>query len=488
MTLRELARTALGIRTQLPRVEVTGVSQDHRKVKPGHVFVARVGARFDGHRYARLAIENGAVAVVGTLDPGPVLPWAATPYLRVTDDRIAVARLAATFHRHPSRELTTVGVTGTDGKTTVSFLLHHLLSDSLRCGLLSTAAVLLHDRSLPLEGHFTTPEATEVQAYLAAFRDAQCSHAVIESSSHALAMHRLDEVDYDVAVWTNLSSEHLDYHGTLEAYRDAKLELVRRAGISVLNRDDDNFGAFASAAAGEVLSYGSADGADWRAGDVRETAGGLEFTVHAEGSRFEARLPMLGSFNVHNALAALAGARACGLEPARMVGRLASFAGVPGRMQVIHAGDFTVVVDFAHTGPALEKALAALRPTVKERILLVVGAAGERDPGKRRPLGRAAAEGADLIFFTEEDHRSERLEAILDELEAGAREAGAEPPRIKRVPDRREAIGEAIAAARPGDLVLLAGKGHESTLERDGETLPWNEEQEARRHLGRARG
>ncbi|MEX2540222.1 MAG: UDP-N-acetylmuramoyl-L-alanyl-D-glutamate--2,6-diaminopimelate ligase [Trueperaceae bacterium] len=487
MKLSELAKESLGIVEALPPVDVTGVSQDHRKVAPGHVFVARVGSKFDGHRYARLAIERGAVAVVGIHDGVPTLPWNSTPYLRVADDREAVARLAATFHRYPSCAMTTIGVTGTDGKTTVSFLLHHLLSASLPCGLISTAAVRSADAPLPLEGHFTTPEATEVQAYLAAFRDDGCSHAVVESSSHALSLRRLDQVDYDVAVWTNLSAEHLDHHGSLEAYRDAKLELVRRSGTSVLNLDDQHFPAFADASQ-EVVSYGLADDATWRAGAVSESATGLEFDVHVAGDVLRAALPMLGAFNVHNALAALAAAHVCGVSPAAAVERLARFPGVPGRMQVVHAGAFAVVVDFAHTGPALEKALAALRPAAEGRILLVVGAAGERDPGKRGPLGRAAANGADLIFFTEEDHRSESLDAILDELTLAAREAGAEGERIHRVPNRREAIAAAVAAAREGDLVLLAGKGHESSLERAYETIPWDEAAEARRQLEQKQG
>jgi UDP-N-acetylmuramoyl-L-alanyl-D-glutamate--2,6-diaminopimelate ligase len=483
MDLRDLARQALGIHAPLPRVEVTGVSQDHRKVSPGHVFVARVGAKFDGHRYARLAIEQGAVAVVGVHDAGSTLPWRSTPYLRVSDDRAAVASLAAAFHHHPSRALTTVGVTGTDGKTTTSFLLHHLLSRRLRAGLISTAAVRSHHTPLAMEGHFTTPEASEVQAYLAAFRADGCSHAVLESSSHALAMRRLDEVDYDVAVWTNLSAEHLDYHGSFEAYREAKLELIRRSRTAVLNLDDESFSAFAAASPGEVVSYGLSEGARWRAERIVESARGLEFDVHLDGVNYPVTLPLLGAFNVHNALAALAAAHACGQVPGDLTGLLAEFPGVPGRMQVVHAGDFSVVVDFAHTAPALEKALAALRPVVAGRILLVVGAAGERDPGKRRPLGRAAAKGAELVFLTEEDHRSESLEKILDELEAGAREAGAGPERIRRLPDRRDAIAAAVAAAAPGDLVLLAGKGHESTLERGHEALPWDEAAEARRHL-----
>lgn len=488
MKLRELVRQALASEAGVPDVEVTGVSQDHRKVAPGHVFVARVGSKFDGHRYARLAIEAGAVAVVGVRDAGPTLPWNSTPYLRVSDDRQAVARLAAAFHQHPSCAMTTVGVTGTDGKTTVSFLLHHLLSAELTCGLISSAAVRSAKAPLSLEGHFTTPEATEVQAYLAVFRDDGCTHAVIESSSHALSLRRLDEVDYDVAVWTNLSAEHLDHHGSIEAYRDAKLELVRRSGTSVLNLDDQHFPAFAAASAREVVSYGLDQEATWRASHIRESSAGLEFDVHVAGESHRASLPMLGAFNVHNALAALAGARVCGVSPAAAVERLAVFPGVPGRMQVVHAGIFSVVVDFAHTGPALEKALAALRPAVAGRILLVVGAAGERDQGKRRPLGQAAAHGAELIYFTEEDHRSESLDAILDELVAAAREAGADAGRINRVPDRREAIAAALAAAREGDLVLLAGKGHESTLERGNETIPWDEAAEARGHLARQQG
>lgn len=489
MTLAELARAALGAEPSAPAsrlakgVKVTGVSQDHRKVAPGHVFVARVGAKFDGHRYARLAIEKGAIAVVGVRDAGPTLPWNATPYLRVSDDRVALARLAATFHAHPSRSLKVVGVTGTDGKTTVSTLLHHLLAGSVRCGLISTAGVKAHDRALPLEGHFTTPEASEVQGFLAAIRDAGCTHAVLESSSHALAMHRLDEVDYDVAVWTNLSAEHLDYHGSLESYRDAKLELVRRSHLAVLNRDDPQFDAFAAASPGRVVSYGLTEKAQWRAESIEESAAGLSFDLISPAGRCTAFLPMLGSFNVHNALAALATASLLGAELAPLTKRLAEFRGVPGRMQTVQREPFTVVVDFAHTGPALEKALAALRPAVRGRILLVVGAAGERDPGKRKPLGRAAGEGADLIFFTEEDHRSESLEAILDELEAGALEAGAVAESIVRVPDRRQAIAAAIERASDGDLVLLAGKGHESTLERSDEILPWDEAAEARRHL-----
>lgn len=484
MTLPELLAEALGRPFALPAVPVTGVAQDHRKVTAGSLFVARRGARFDGHRYMRLAIDAGAVAVVGSRDVGPVLPWRATPYVRVEDDRLAVARLAAAFHRHPSRDLATLGVTGTDGKTTVSFLLHHLLSSvDDPCGLISTAAVRSADAQLPVEGHFTTPEATEVQAYLARFRDDGCSRAVLESSSHALASHRLEGVEYDVGVWTNLTPEHLDFHGSMEGYRNAKLELVRRSATAVLNADDPHFEAFAQAAAGKVVSYGLSEGANWRAEDIEESPEGLSFALLADGRRLKAALPMIGSFNVHNALAALAAASSCGKGLEFLLERLARFPGVPGRMQKVQSEPFTVVVDFAHTPPALEKALAVLRPVTRGRLIVVLGAAGERDPGKRRPLGKAAALGADLIFFTEEDHRSESLEAILDELEQGAAEGGVVGASVRRIPDRGEAIAAAIAEAREGDLVLLAGKGPERTLERGDQAIPWDEAAEAVRHL-----
>lgn len=484
MRLAELAARALGLELPLPDVEVSAVVQDHRKVRPGAVFVARVGGRADGHRFARAAVEAGAVAVVGVREGPDPLPEADVPYLRVADDRAAVARLAAELHGHPSRAMRTHGVTGTDGKTTTSFLLHWLLSDGAPSGLLSTAGARAGDRELPLEGHFTTPEAPEVQGALAAMRDAGCRHAVLEASSHGFARRRLDEVAFDVGVWTNLSPEHLDDHGSFEAYREAKLELARRARVSVLNRDDDSYGAFAAAASRSV-SFGLEPGADWRAESVRQEPGRLRFRVLSPLGAGEATLPMIGRFNVHNALAALAAAaEAAGLALAPMLARLARFEGVPGRMQVVRATPFTVVVDFAHTPPALEKALQAVAPGEGGRRIVVIGAAGERDPGKRAPLGEVAVRHADLAVLTEEDHRSEELAAILARMAEGARAAGGrEGEEFLVVPDRREAIREALARARPGDVVVLAGKGHERTLERGDDALPWNEAEEARAAL-----
>ena len=486
MKLAKLVRDALGLRLSLPDTDVLQIVQDSRDLEGvPSIFVARRGGAIDGHRFVTQAVAQGAVAVVGEATPEEqgAFGWRyAVPYICVPDDKAALAQLAATFYGRPSEKLFCLGVTGTDGKTTTSYLLHHLLSPHYKAGLLSTAGVRIGDEPRTLRGHFTTPEAPVVQRLLAACLEAGCTHAVIESSSHGLAQRRLGEVAYDVGVWTNLSPEHLDFHGTLAAYRDAKATLMARARVSVLNFDDLEYGYFA-AQAQRVVSYGFGEGATWRATDVREGPGELSWTLELRG-KHQVTLPMVGRYNVHNALAALAAASEAGLSVGALLRRLATFPGVPGRMQVVQSTPFAVVVDFAHTAPALTKALAALRPQVTGRIIVVVGAAGERDPGKRAPLGAAALTCADLSIFTEEDSRSENITDILAAMAAGAEAVGGvREETFRLVPDRREAIRQAVAQARPGDLVLLAGKGHEATLERRHETLPWNEVAEARAAL-----
>jgi UDP-N-acetylmuramoyl-L-alanyl-D-glutamate--2,6-diaminopimelate ligase len=406
------------------------------------------------------------------------------PYVRVADDRRATSALAAAFHGNPSLDLTVAGVTGTDGKTTTSTLLHHLLQgDGAHpvASLLSSASARIGRAPYATEGHFTTPEATEVQEHLATARDAGVRVAVVESSSHGASLHRLADVRYALMVWTNLSPEHLDHHGSYAAYRAAKSGLVARAGIAILNRDDPEYPHFAAAAPRLRTTYGRHPEADVRAEEVVAGPTGLAFALVAEGERHAATLPMVGDFNVANALAALAAARALGVGYDRSLRRLATFPGVPGRMQLVATAPCSVVVDFAHTPDALAKALAALTPAPGGRKLVVVGAAGERDPGKRAPLGAAAVRGADLAVFTEEDHRTEDLEAILARMVEGARGAGGVEGRdFLVVPDRRAAIAEALRRAAPGDVVVLAGKGHERTLERGREALPWDEAAEAR--------
>ncbi len=494
MRLRELIASALPEATEragpLPDAVVSTVVQDARRVTPGALFVARRGARFDGHDFVADAVAAGAVAVVGARsgpsDPALRAALSGVPYLTVADDRAAVAALAATFHGDPSRRIRVVGVTGTDGKTTTSALLWWVLQGEAPTGLATTALSRLGEVPVPDAGGFTTPEATEVQAFLARAVDAGMRHVVLESSSHGLALGRLDRVRYAQAVWTNLSPEHLDFHGTLEAYADTKRSLLRRAPFAVLNRDDAAYPAFAADAA-DATTYGADPDAAWRL--LRTDAGAAEVAFRfgaPDGRERSARLPLAGGFNAWNALAAIASAAHEGVDPDAAVARLATFPGVPGRMQVVQAEPFAVICDFAHTAPALEKALRTLAPA--GRTIVVIGAAGERDPGKRGPLGAVAARHADLTVLTEEDPRGEDPEAILDALEAGARAAGATlGGDLLRVPDRTEAIRTAIAAARPGDAVVLAGKGHEATLQRGATKHPWDEVAVARAALAARR-
>ncbi len=463
--------------------EVVAVVQDHRRASPGALFVARSGGRFDGHAYAGAAVEAGAVAVVGDAPASAVPLPAGVVYVRVSDARRALPHLAAAFHGHPSERLRVVGVTGTDGKTTTSFLLAHALGARYETGLVSTAAVRLGGEELPLEGHFTTPESTEVQGLLARFAGAGATHAVLESSSHGFSLNRLDAVRYALGVVTNVSPEHLDHHGTFDDYLDAKATLVRRAATAVLNADDDGFSTFERAASGagrHVVTYGESPGSDVRLLSVEEPPGELLLDLDVLGERVSARLPMVGRYNAWNAAAAVAAAVLEGVPAGDAAGALATFPGVPGRMQVIATAPFTVIVDFAHTPPALAKALAAVRRE-GSRTLVVVGSAGERDSGKRAPLGAAAVAGADVAVLTEEDSRSEDVDAILSEMARGAAEAGArEGEAYHREPDRRRAIALAYGLARPGDVVVLAGKGHERTLERSDQVLEWDEAAVAR--------
>ncbi|MBA2668702.1 MAG: UDP-N-acetylmuramyl-tripeptide synthetase [Trueperaceae bacterium] len=489
--LRDLLRDALGVlRDDVDDVRVRGVAQSHDRVVPGSLFVARVGRRSDAHDLVPAAIERGAVCVVGTRS-GSTHVAGGVPYVHVADDRWATSALAATFHDHPSRALTTIGVTGTDGKSTTATLLHHILQgerDDAVAGLLATVGVRIGRSHETLPGHFTTPEATEVHAVLARMRAAGVTLAVVESSSHGFALGRLEHVAYAIGVWTTFTPEHLDDHGTLEAYLEAKRTLVRRAPISILNRDDPAFAAFA-AVARSLRSYGVHPDADVRAERIDVRATGITFDlVVRDHDPITVALPMVGTFNVHNALAALAAADLVGVPWHDGVRSLATFPGVPGRMQLVSKEPFGVIVDFAHTAPALAKALAAIATAAGGRKIVVIGAAGERDPGKREPIARAAVAGADLAVFTEEDHRSEDLGAILATMAASAVAAGARPGvDFLVIPDRREAIAAAIASARPGDVVLLCGKGHERTLERTDEVLTWDEASEVTAAVRRAR-
>jgi UDP-N-acetylmuramoyl-L-alanyl-D-glutamate--2,6-diaminopimelate ligase len=471
ISLRQLLQVALGVSYAGEDAPVTSVVQDHRRVTPGALFVARQGASFDAHAVLDQVIAQGAVAVVGQRHDTTL----AIPYITVANDRVALAKLAVAFYDNPASKLVTFGVTGTDGKTTTAFMLHHLLQSVQKTGLLSTAGIKLGAEELSLEGHFTTPEAPEIQRLLAQFVANGAQAAVLETSSHGFSQHRLDGIDYQAGILTNLTPEHLDFHKTLEAYIDAKCTLMRRSAISIINRDDAHFADFAKAAR-RVISYGRNPESDWRILDWQQHGGVQHYEVQHGADRHAITLPMIGEYNAYNALAALIAAHTQGHPLPQLLSALATFPGVPGRMQVIQTAPFTVIVDFAHTPAALHKLLSAVRAGSAGRLIVVIGAAGERDPGKRQPLGEIAVRAADVAIFTEEDSRSEDIGVILAQMAEGAIAAGGEAlMSYWCIPDRREAMALAFRLAEPGDTVILAGKGHERTLERRFETLPWDE-------------
>ncbi|MGB7448730.1 MAG: UDP-N-acetylmuramoyl-L-alanyl-D-glutamate--2,6-diaminopimelate ligase [Ornithinimicrobium sp.] len=488
MRLAELtAELAAETTTSAEDPDVAFVTHQADWVQPGDVFVAIAGARFDGHDFIAAAVERGAVAVLGEgLAPHVRCP---VPYLRVRNARAALADAAAALVGHPSRAMQVIGITGTDGKTTVSCLARHLLRQTGRAvGLLSTIGYELSDGVLRQPpAHFTTPEAPQVQQILADMRNDGVEVVVVETSSHALALDRVRGVDFDIAVWTQLTAEHLDFHGSMQGYFEHKSRLVAQAPAAVLNAQDPWTEQLLSLSSAPVL-YAAEESEQvlpgttpqWRATDVHEGPEDLRFVVHTPAGHTEVVLPMIGRFNVANALAALAACVEAGARVEDLVPALACFTGVPGRMEMVprEASSPRVIVDFAHTPPSLAKALQTVRVTTSGRLWVVLGSAGgPRDPGKRAPLGEVASAGADQVVFTEEDHRDTPLPDILAEMERGARGTGKD--NVISVPDRREAIRYAIACAGEHDTVVLAGKGPEDTLERDDGIIAWNEMAEA---------
>ena len=466
---------------------VHGVAYDSRRVQPGDVFVAVSGDHTDGHQHVAGALGAGAVAAIVERDvPG------AGPLVVVDDTRLVLALVAANLHGHPGRELRVVGVTGTDGKTTTTVLLHAILQHARPpAGAMTTVDHRLGGEVFGNQSRQTTLEAPEIQALLARMRDSEIGDVVLETSSHGLALHRVAGCEYDVAVFTNIAHEHLDFHGTLEAYQEAKASLIDiTAGAAdkgilktaVLNRDDPSFEFLEPRPIARRITYGRAPGSDLQLRAVEPHPGGLRLRARAPGGDLEVGLRLLGSWNAHNALAAAGGALALGVEPDTIVRGLESVEAVPGRMERVDAGQpFTVVVDYAHTPQSLEKVLRELRPITAGRLIVVFGSAGERDREKRPIMGEIAARNADHAVLTDEDPRDEDPWQVIAEVAAGAEAAGARDGLdFARIQDRREAIAYAIAMARPGDTVLLAGKGHEHSIIGPGlQASPWDERAEA---------
>lgn len=469
----------------IPVGEVTGLAYDSRSVKAGTLFFAVPGVHVDGHDYAAAAVNEGAIGVVVERE----MDGLDAPQLVVDRTRRALADAADAWYGQPSKELEVIGITGTDGKTTTSFLAVELLrAGGRRPGLIGTVAADIGDERLPNEDRNTTPESLELQELLARMVEAGNESVVMEATSHGLALERTRNCRFDVGVVTSVTSEHLDFHGSLEAYRRAKARLVEEAPLAILNTDDEAYAFFRERARDRVLTYGIDADADLRATELIADAAGSRFTLVAPDWSGEVTTPMPGRFNVSNALAALAIAHVEGVAWPVAVDALARTAGVPGRMERVDAGQpFAVVVDYAHTADSLGKVLRMLRPVTRGRLIAVFGSAGERDPTKRPAMGRVSAELADLTVVTDEDPRLEDPRAINEAIADGARAAGGvDGESLLVIDDRREAIARSIAMAREGDVVLLAGKGHETSIFYGADKLPWDDREVARDALAAA--
>jgi UDP-N-acetylmuramoyl-L-alanyl-D-glutamate--2,6-diaminopimelate ligase len=470
----------------VPDVPITGIAIDSRAVKPGDLFVAMKGGTSDGHNYIDKAIANGAAAVVGERDL--VGRIGNPPYIRLEDSRQALTWLAAAFYDWPARKLTVVGVTGTDGKTTTTNLLYQVLRTAgIKAGMVSTVNAVIGDEVLDTGFHVTTPDAHDVQHYLARMVDAGLTHVVLETTSHGWAQHRVDACEFDIGVVTNITWEHMNEHGTYENYRAAKARLftnientrVKPQGnprLAIINRDDQSFDFLNNFIKTKKLNYGLQGGADIRAENIQYSPTGIHFTAASKDFLVDVTSTLVGAYNVSNCLAAFTAAvYGLGVEPAVAARGLASLEGIPGRMERIDLGQpFTAIVDFAHTPNALKVSLEAAREMLvgtKEesgrngRIIVAFGSAGLRDKEKRRMMAEVAAELADISVLTAEDPRTESLEGILEEMATGARsKGGRERETFWRVADRGEAIRFAVKLARPGDIVLACGKGHEQSM------------------------
>ncbi len=474
-------------------LEVGGVAYDSRRVRAGDAFFALAGLHADGARFVDAAFAAGAVAAV--VPRGFAAAGRTT--VEVEEPRRAMALAAARLHGEPSRALSVVGVTGTNGKTTTTYLLESVLHAAGRVpGVIGTTGVKFGERTRA--SAFTTPESPELQSLLAEMRDAGVGSVAMEVSSHALVQRRTYGVAFDVVAFTNLTQDHLDYHGTMDAYLDAKLMLFdgRNGGVgkrawAVVNADDPAADRVAAAAerGGFEVRRVSAGGAALRGAAlvierVTPRPGGLELVARAGGeARAPFVLPLLGRYNASNAAVAYGAALALGIVPGTIESGLAAVAGVPGRLERVVAGQpFTVAVDYAHTPDALERTIAAARDHAPGRVLLVFGCGGDRDRGKRPLMGAIAARACERAWITNDNPRSEEPAAIAREISAGDPEG-----RLATILDRREAIAAAIAEARPGDLVLVAGKGHETTQTIGATVAPFDDRTVAREALA-ARG
>src|SRR5437667_5858647 len=478
-------------------VEIMALAYDSRQVQVGRLFVAMPGDHTDGRRFLADAAQRGAVVALGEALQQDVLSSLPLPYVEVRDVRMALANLACAFYEYPAQRLCTIGVTGTSGKTTTSNLISSLLEAAgLRTGLMTTANFKIGGQEWANTTRQTTLEALEVQQLLRRTLDAGATHAVIESTSHGLELHRVSGCNFDIGVMTNFTHEHHDFHKTMEAYLRAKARLfesldpLRDKGLAVhptaiLNRDDVSYEQLKPYCRVPILDYSIDKPAAVQAVDVQLEAHCTRFRLILPAAEMMVETQLVGRFNVSNCLAAIATAYSLGVTPLEIAQGLAGVTGVTGRMESISEGQpYSVIVDFAHTPDSLEKVLATLRPLTTGRLMAVFGSPGGRDAQKRPIMGRIAAQMTDFFIITNDDPREEDPETILQDIAHGAEAFGKRQGQdFLCILDRTRAIATAFAHARPGDTVLLAGKGHEECIIVGREKVPWDDRQVAREQI-----
>jgi UDP-N-acetylmuramyl-tripeptide synthetase len=470
-----------------PPATVSGLTADSRRVEPGHVFVAVPGFKQDARRFVPDAVARGAAVVVTEGEP---LSEATVPQVLVPSTRQALAHLADAFHGHPSGALTLVGITGTNGKTTTSYLVDALLrARGLTSGIIGTIQYVVGREKRSASQ--TTPEALEIQGMLAEMRELGVGGVAMEVSSHALALSRVDRLDFDVAIFTNLTQDHLDFHGTLDEYRRAKRKLFELLAASpkpgrtaVINADDPSGAAMVAGLDVPVLSFGLSPAATVRAIEHTSALDGIRMTVQTPRGRLTLRSALIGEHNVSNLLGAAAAGLALGLSPDAIARALGGVGTVPGRFEQVQAGQpFLVVVDYAHTPDALERVLATARKITPGRLGVVFGCGGDRDRTKRPIMGEIGARLADRAWVTSDNPRSERPEAIIDEIVTGVARVAGGRERSVTEPDRRRAIAAAVQWATAGDTIVIAGKGHETYQIIGGQVLDFDDRAVARQAI-----
>lgn len=469
------------------KVEITGISSDSRHIEPGYLFVCIAGVHVDGAAYAAQAVEKGAVAVLTTKHLQ--LPKDAVQIM-VPDIHHALEDMVPYFYDYPGKKMRMIGVTGTNGKTTTTHIIAHILrAAGHHVGVLGTIHALIDDEELPI--HNTTPDVVELQHFLSLMYEKGMTHVVMEVSSHALALNRVAGIEFDTAVFTNLTQDHLDFHKTMENYVAAKAKLfqsltdgepVKEPKTAIVNIDDAWSDRILAACHCKVLTYGVEKDADFKGSNLKVELKKSSFDVAGPFGSVHLHMNITGLFNVYNTLAAVAAAHAEGVDTATIDKAIQTFHSVPGRFELVEAGqDFAIIVDYSHTPDSLEKALTTARALKPNRIICVFGCGGDRDKTKRPIMGKIAAEEADIPIVTSDNPRSENPDTIVAEVEAGVKEGLKPGQHHEVIVDRRSAIQRAVAIAKEGDIILIAGKGHETYQILNTGTIHFDDREEARK-------